>query len=629
MASHIQNRPRHFHILFIIVLILSAVVISAGNTRGQTPDDLRGTFSYISPLPDAELVSAGTTIAVRGGQTTGKELFEELYFTVSGTHSGRHLGEKILAEDGETVLFRPDIPFYAAEKVFVTIDTGQESYSYSFQVAAPISSAISGADQTEYEDVLGRQKSEPDKQDPDAPVPFRTAPKDLPRFEVTSSGGATGDGYVFISPFNYVAVGSTPAYLLILDNNAEPVYYHRFSGLPNAMDFKKNPNGLLTYHHRGKGEFIALNNRYEEVDSYAAGNGLRTNLHDIQLLDNGHRLHLNYDRQIMDMSVIVPGGHPTALVTGCIVQELDAGDNVVFEWRSWDYIDILDTVVDVTAKQVNYMNCNSIERDSDGHLLLSSRNLDEITKINRQTGELIWRMGGKKNEFTFTNDDGFSRQHDARRLYNGHITLYDNGVTHSPQFSRGLELEVDELNKTVTVVREFRNTPDTFGVALGNMQRLPGGNSVVGWGRSSKPVFTEFNFLGTKLLEFSALKGVGSYRAFRFPWQGYPSWPPALIAYADGQDVELFFSWNGSTETSGYMIYASAEGGDQWHVATVAKDGFENSYNFAVPSNGIWDFWVVPVEPNLPIESSNVVRLLIGGQSVYLPMVSMEGGTQN
>ncbi len=45
--------------------------------------------------------------------------------------------------------------------------------------------------------------------------------------------------------------------------------------------------------------------------------------------------------------------------------------------------------------------------------------MDEITKIDRNTGDIIWRFGpqAKNNMFTFLNDTvGFSYPHDIQQL---------------------------------------------------------------------------------------------------------------------------------------------------------------------------------------------------------------------
>ena len=133
------------------------------------------------------------------------------------------------------------------------------------------------------------------------------------------------------------------------------------------------------------------------------------------LLPNGHAFVLGDDFQTVRMDSIVEGGDSSAIVEGIIVQEID------------------------------------------GTLLLSSRHLDEIMKIDRQTGDIIWRWGGKNNEFTFVDDTrGFSHQHAVRRIPNGDVTLFDNGNFHSPPFSRALEYRLDELGKTATLVWEYR-----------------------------------------------------------------------------------------------------------------------------------------------------------------------------
>lgn len=90
--------------------------------------------------------------------------------------------------------------------------------------------------------------------------------------------------------------------------------------------------------------------------------------------------------------------------------------------------------------------------------------MDEITKINRQTGEIIWRLGGKNNQFTFINNTtGFSHQHAIRRLPNENITLFDNRNFPSLQFSSAVEYELDEQNKNATLLWEYRNTSDIYG----------------------------------------------------------------------------------------------------------------------------------------------------------------------
>lgn len=453
-----------------------------------------------------------------------------------------------------------------------------------------------------------------------SPPRYMTAPGDLPVFEVTRGSGSPAEGHIFLSYFDYYTVGRNKAYLLILDNNGEPVYYNRLPGIPITLDFKKQPNGQLTYfvtlaaHKR----FYALDDTYQIVDTYEAGNGYTTDLHDLQILENGNALLMIYDWRTEDMSA--HGGSPEAQVVDCIIQEIDKDKNVVFEWNSKDHIAITDTNQALDTDEIRYIHCNSIEPDFDGNILLSNRNLDEVTKIDRESGEIIWRLGGKKSDFDI--DHPFSVQHDARRLPNGNISVYDNGNFNTPRISRGAEYKIDLENWEATLVKEYRTTPDTWALALGNMQKQKNGNVVIGWGRSSKPIFTEFTENGDMVMQIDALEGTGSYRMFRFPWQGYPTWSPLLVTQVDKNVVHLFFSWNGSTETVSYQVFGGRDRNSLIQLATVPKNSFESAYDYTAPANGLWYFQVIPVDkqgqPNLP---SNLAPVVVGGEPLYLPVI--------
>jgi hypothetical protein len=344
---------------------------------------------------------------------------------------------------------------------------------------------------------------------------------------------------VFLSPFRTVL----PGHLVIVDNLGHPLFYRR---IPRpSTDFKRQPDGRLTYFSRGAtasgNKFYALDASYTVVDSFAAGNGYAADSHELLLLPDGHYLLMIYDPQPVRMDLIVPNGKPNAVVTGLVIQELDAARNVVFQWRSWDHFEItdVDPMVSLTGFFIDYVHGNSIAVDHDGHLLVSSRHLNEITKINRQTGEVIWRMGqnARNNEFAFLGGDtrGFSFQHDVRRLPDGHITLFDNGNNIPPEVSRALEYEVDEDAKVATLVWHYRHTPDVFGAFMGNVQRYANGATMIGWGGTNpNPKVTELHPDGTRAFELGMANGTWSYRAFRFPWRTTRfTAEPAALAFGE------------------------------------------------------------------------------------------------
>ena len=261
------------------------------------------------------------------------------------------------------------------------------------------------------------------------------------------------------------------------------------------------------------------------------------------------------------MSKFVTGGSKSASVIGAVVQELDTAGNVVFQWNSIDHIGISDTNQDLTSTSIDYVHANAVELDADNNILISSRHLDEITKINRETGKIMWRLGGKGNQFSISTASGindvpeFYMQHDIRRLPDGDISLFDDHNAHSPMNSRALEFVLDEVSKTATLVWEYRNSPDIFSGFMGNVQYLPNGNKVIGWGGSSSPNLTEVTADGTKVFELGFGGPYVSYRAFRFPWHGYPTWSPSLVIELSNNAPKLTVSWNGATDIIKYEVF--------------------------------------------------------------------------
>ncbi|HYN90185.1 MAG TPA: aryl-sulfate sulfotransferase, partial [Ardenticatenaceae bacterium] len=469
--------------LALALTVLLATFSTPAATRAQLP------FAYLSPRPDARFVSTSTTIVVRSAHVLQPRTIAATTFSVAGSASGIHTGHVSLARDGRTVIFAPERPFLAGERVHVTIRPGMrtaagdalEGMEWRFRTSASTCAAPSRGPSGWRQGCAGPR---PDRLTERAGAPavpnsaplaarapaYATVPHDFPTITTTLLSPEVADGSLFLANFTWATTDTKP-YLLILDNSGQPVYYKRFTPGTIVADFRKQPNGLLTYYDGEAGLYRAMDRTYTVVDSYQTGNGYQTDLHDLQLLPNGHALLMSYDPQTVDMSRIVPGGHPTATVIGLIIQELDTAKNVVFEWRSWDHFAITDTVAALTTETVDYVHGNAVELDSDGNLLLSSRHLNEITKINRETGDVIWRWGGKRNQFVFSNDEPFVYQHDVRRLPNGNITLFDNRTLETPEYSRAVEYHLDEERKVVTLVREYRNTPDTYSQAMGNAQR--------------------------------------------------------------------------------------------------------------------------------------------------------------
>jgi outer membrane protein assembly factor BamB len=388
-------------------------------------------------------------------------------------------------------------------------------------------------------------------------------PPDFPVCDITVFDEPE-DGKLFLATITPRNAAPQPCYIMILEKDGTPYFFRKIPG--RVVDFKKQPNGLLSYAWTKPGPdyFHTLDNTYSEVDSYTTVNGYELDSHDFVMLPNGHVMMIADDPEIVDMSGIVEGGHPQAEVIGSVIQELDASGNLVFQWRTRDFFDILDTNVDLTGRRIRYSHVNAIEVDHDGHIMISSRHMSEITKIDRDTGQIIWRMGGNRNEFTLVGDTlWYSRQHDIRRIDNGNVTIYDNGNLNDPRESRSLEYELDEENLVATRVWEYRNDPPIYAGAQGSSRRLPGGNTLIGWGNCRYADITEVRPDGSIAFEMYLPTGLNTYRAFKEDWEGTAAAP---YAWADttGGELRLHFTKFGDDDVKRYYVYRGTDPSPAW-----------------------------------------------------------------
>ncbi len=511
-----MNATRRNLFIAFTALFLCCTGLSSASGAGHKPLMVR----YISPLPDSKYILPVTNIIVRTSGPVENDAAHGLILGISGSLSGAHSFNIRVSDDGRTVVCQPATPFSLSEAVTVQLDTtiarctGRAgSGTFSFQTASLLTDPKSLGAKLRATDfppsVSARKQAQ------------RSRPSSvndgivLPVIDVTVSE-PTSPGYLFLGSLNW-SFSSIPT-LLILRNDGSQVFARDL--VNNGYDFKPQPNGNLTYYDDGPQQFYEMDPTCTIIDSFQAGNGYGTDPHEFRMLPNGHVLFFALDNEVIDMSQVVPGGNTSADLVGYAIQELDQNKKVVFQWRTFDHFNITDALnIDLTASWIDYVHCNAIDIDTDGNLLLSSRHFDEITKINRETGDIIWRLGGNNNQFRFVNDSvGFNYQHAVRRIDNGDITLFDNGDFHVPPYSRAVEYAVDTAQKTATLVWQYRNTPDAFGYAMGYVQRLPNGNTLIGWG-AGNPTVTEVSPAGNKVFEMTFDEGVYSYRAFRYDWQ--------------------------------------------------------------------------------------------------------------
>src|SRR4051794_27533968 len=356
---------------------------------------------------------------------------------------------------------------------------------------------------------------------------------------------------------------------MITDNRGDLVWFRPLPRGTAVTDLKVqrlNGRRVLTWWQGrfalgwGYGSYQVLDSRYHELAPIKPANGYQADLHDMQLTGHGTALLLAYDRVERDLRFV--GGSRRGVVLDNVVQEIDLRTGlVVFEWHALGQVGLRESRSRPDGRQSwDPFHVNSVEPDTDGNLLVSSRNTCTVYKVSRLTGEIMWRLGGRRSDFQLAKGARFCFQHDVRRAGPGRITMFDNeaGPPALARRSRALRLKVDERRRTATVERTFTH-PGILAGSQGSTRLQPNGNTFVGWGAA--PVFSEFSPHGRLLLDGRLTRGKGNYRAVRARWAGRPTTRPALAARRAGGRLGGYASWNRPPAVARREVLAGAGGG--------------------------------------------------------------------
>jgi hypothetical protein len=314
-------------------------------------------------------------------------------------------------------------------------------------------------------------------------------PAPLQRIAITTTGTG-GPGLTLTSlPLDGVV------YAIGFDSAGTIRWYRGFPGGGFAGgDTKQQPNGNFT-------TFVGLTTGSQPVPGYyveftPTGDSLRSftvtepryiDNHEIWITGAGtdERAHFfTYDHRQVDLSSV--GGAPDGQLAGHQLVRLRPDGSTEFEWNAWDHLfleDWFEPPMPGAADPPDYDHPNAVTFDLDGNYVVSMRHLGQVLKIDAGTGDVLWRLGGAKNEFTFVNDPlgGFSAQHSTVILPTGNLLLFDNGTRHNPPESRAVEYALDPVAHTATMVWEFRHSPPIYTPFTGTAQRLQNGNTLIGY----------------------------------------------------------------------------------------------------------------------------------------------------
>ena len=550
-------------------------VVASGNGPAPAPGPAPAAAAAaaavsVFPSPGTISASPSTSISFRG---VPPERLGTL--VVDGSRSGRHTGRWRPHSDGRGASWRSGERFLRGERVTVrsalTV-TGARAGDFAFRIAR-IPDRVT-IPKTVLEDIEpGRLRSFQSRRD-----------LQPPHVTVDPNRGPTEPGYVFLSPKSKKDLKQAGP--MIVDNAGRLVWFRPLPGIRAATDFRTQTylgRPVLTYWDGtsrqgiGVGDLVILDQSYREIRRFRAPNGLRPDLHEFRITPRGTALLISYPTVRTDLRPV--GGARDGLAVDSVIQEIDIATGLtIFEWHSLGNIALRETYSRPAASPkipFDYVHANSVGLDRDGNLLVSARNTWAVYKIDRTTGRLIWRLGGKRSDFRLGRGVRFAWQHDARRRADGALTLFDNSAFPPVRkHSRALALQLDEQRRTARLLAARKHPRKLLAATQGNVQNLPGGGAFVNWG--SQRWFNEFDRNGRVVWNARVALGFESYRGYRLPWIGRPLTPPRAAAVRRGRSaLDVYASWNGATEVRTWELLGGPSSSSLRPLASAPRSGFE------------------------------------------------------
>ncbi|MHB1808493.1 MAG: arylsulfotransferase family protein [Solirubrobacteraceae bacterium] len=549
-------------------------------------DVLPGTEVAVSPMPGSYDAGPETQVSFLGvpvSKLSG--------ISVAGSQTGPHPGRLEAYSQGDGASFLPAKPFQSGETVTVTgeVDTGtgRKRFSYHFVVAH--------VDNVKYTTEAPSRPAPPQG----SVQSFHSQPELAPpTVNVDERSANAAPGYIFLGV--YSGPGSKgPA---IFNQQGQLVWMDALGGELKATNLQVQHwegrelltwwQGYITPVGFGIGEEVVDNTSYEEVMKINAGNGDMADLHDFHLDPHGTAVFTVFHTIDCDLSSV--GGAREAAVTDALYQEIDVKTGLVRrEWSSIDHVSLSESYSSASGasaeKPFDFFHLNTIDPREDGTTLLSSRNTSALWIIDTKTGQILQRVGGKKSTVKQEAGTRTAFQHDVMTLPNGNISIFDNGGSpfeepYSETHSRGMIVELNAQTNSERLVQEFNHSPQLQAASQGDVQPQAGGNWFIGWGQ--EPYFSEYNAKGEIIYDAkmwaekeveNKQRETESYRTYKFPWKAQPKSAPAIAAEAKGAHMQVWASWNGATEVSGWRLLGGPSGEALRSISTTAKSNFETA----------------------------------------------------
>lgn len=319
----------------------------------------------------------------------------------------------------------------------------------------------------------------------------------------------------FVAP-NLAVSGAPAQYVVMFDRDGVPVWWDTEPG-GTLQDAKVLPDGNLAWWNSTNGYVIREPDGTLVQHVTAVG---FTDGHELQQTPNGNYLLIsNETREGVDLTEY--GGTADESVEDMVVQEVSPSGELVWSWSTKGHIGLAETgrwwpTALARPEPRDIIHMNAIEPVGEDAVLISNRHNDAIYKIDKATGDIVWKLGGTwtpKSLTVLKDPEGaypFGGQHDIRLLPDGTITVHDNNTGQGAP-PRAVRYSIDEAKKTATLIEEVKDPVAPSSFCCGSSRRSTDGSWLMSWGGNS--LVAEYDSTGQPNFRLRFGGVIFSYRA--------------------------------------------------------------------------------------------------------------------
>ncbi|MCK6616074.1 MAG: aryl-sulfate sulfotransferase [Cyclobacteriaceae bacterium] len=236
---------------------------------------------------------------------------------------------------------------------------------------------------------------------------------------------------------------------VLIDGDGDIVWYHEYdTAVRRAFSWTKSNTILSIYDSARIMEIDLKGNVILDHDLEKLGLPYKVH-HEVFYDPAGNIVTITHDSTRYDLRKF--GGEKNQYLTADGILVLSKEGKIIWKWNLLQVEDPLKFKGKINLKE-NWGHANSIALDGDGNYLISFRDFNQVWKIDKNSGKVMWKFGENGTIMPPQSLYNFIRQHSIHFNARGELMMFDNGELKTRPNSRILSFQIDERENSAKPV---------------------------------------------------------------------------------------------------------------------------------------------------------------------------------